>query len=68
MTRIGWTSFAVVQPFADDNHEPDEQSNDGGGNHDETDKAHSPKHDVAHRDLTGDGRLSDGLNDDGARW
>jgi hypothetical protein len=66
VTRIGRTSFAVAQPFADDNREPDEQSSDGGGNHDETDKAHSAKHDVAHRDLTGDGWLSNGLNDDGA--
>jgi hypothetical protein len=57
---------AVAQPLADDHNEPDEQARNGGGNHDEADKADRAQHDVAHRDLTGDGGLPDGLDDDRA--
>jgi len=63
---VSGTSAAIPQPLPDDDDEADEQPGNGGSDHDKTDKADCTKHDVAHRDLTSDGRLPDGLDDDGA--
>jgi hypothetical protein len=66
VTRIGRTSLTVPQPLSDYDDEADEQPRNGGGNHDEADETDRAKHDIAHRDLAGNGRLPDRLDDDRA--
>jgi len=61
---VGGAGVAIPQAFPDDHDETDEQARNGGGNHDQTDKADRAKHDVAHRDFASNRRLADGLDDD----
>ena len=66
MSRIGRARLAIAEAFFEHHNEADEQTGNGGGNHDEANKTDGAKHDIPHCDLTRHGRLADRLDDDRA--